>query len=100
MESLTVGEGGESCQVRRVGILPFMKKCVGWATFNYSKLTGTQPRTALEKYHHDCPYIFLVLMADVFGFVFGSQVRKFVVVFCISLFEFSSPSFTRHLIVH
>ena len=42
-----VGEGGESCQVRRVGIPPFMKKCVGWTTINYSNFPRTQARTAL-----------------------------------------------------
>ena len=59
-----VGEGGESCQVRRVGIPPFMKTCVGWATINYSNLLRTQARIALEKYQHDCPWIFCVLLMD------------------------------------
>ena len=80
-----LGEGGESRQVGRVGIPPFMKKCLGWATINYSNLPLTHARTALEKYQHDCPWIFCVIN----GWSFWPCFRKFVSKVCSHFLNFA-----------
>ena len=43
---------------------------------------------------------FVLLMNEVFGFVFGSKLDKFVVIFRVFLFEFYSPILTQQLLVH
>ena len=77
-----------------------MEKCVDWEAVNYSNLPRTQPRTALVKYQHDIPCIFVLLMDDVFSFALGMQLWKFVVIFFIFLFAFYSPILKQQLLEH